>query len=451
MVADPSSTIPQAAVQRLLVYHAALPRACTGRDALDESASDEEAAECVLYYRTARSLRSDNAEEAEGPRSTSSLREIRECVQFLGICQALHRLPASLAAPDTAAVLTESNATHDVHLGGSLLVFEVLEAPHVVAVAQVSRRSSAAPRAVRAMLRKSHQLFCLFRGGAILRRMGDYDRMRQLYELHRQQRSLLLESESKGGDELRTQVASKDLTDLRCNLPITALRDELRIHYDTLLEDLLLSAAEGGGAGRSIVECVPTPVRLRTGRYSSDIDRSPVGSSLVGAINARIKEYLIHQSQEAGSIARVVAVSTFEHATLAGTLISDDTAISDDAAILLFTQMSILRTKMYPSLDSGDSAAAASTTSRGYMSVTFGKDMVENAATSASTVPCNFMAPPPLALLSASDNEEQGFQGPVEGTRVWAPRVSLPQVVAGTVADVRIPALLQVPAMRSGQ
>jgi hypothetical protein len=118
-------SLEQEPIQRLLIVHLKLAELSTGNQ-LDETASNEELCESLLYfYSSTASDSSDTAAQGE-------MYSVEEAIQFTGLCSALYSLPSSIDP-----VQAEEDYTREIYLDNSCIVFQPLEgAKDIVAVAQ---------------------------------------------------------------------------------------------------------------------------------------------------------------------------------------------------------------------------------------------------------------------------------------------------------------------------
>lgn len=407
-------------IQRLIIFHSRLAESSLGKP-LDDNASNEELCEQVLYYHSTQSL----------DQSSSNNDNQDEVIQFMGLCTALHALPATLDPSNT------TDSTSEVYLDHAALVFCQLEAD-VLAAAQVGRRSSEAQgctlSAVVAALQQSHLVFCLLRSGGIHRRLlgkggasGDiggsgvlYPGMDKLYELRRRLRKMSEHDSSPSIDEMK--VVENEINCLVCKLPIGLLREDLMVHYDAFLGDV---PDRRYGAFRNIVEGLPNPVALQSGSHalhSAPLRVSPWESARLGLTLDKL--LLSIDEKRAEGQPRLLSLSTF----VCGKFLSAHTLPSIGAENIptkhihaLMSYMAWFRFKVEVHRgNTGSHAQPPKINDHLEAALSLSVDETENGSS------CRFLSPPPLSMQSWL-NETHSFCSPRgEASLVWAPPVFIP-------------------------
>jgi len=461
-------------VQRLLILQVDLPYYCTGK-ALDEDASVEERSENILYFHstvpddtststtpsddstrfTAATNGDAQSAVALSDRHPSwfgnqniSYYSNQQAVEFAGLCTALYTLPL--------AMNIRNERTSVVYLDHCFLVFELLEDPNIVAVAQVARcpvdeaatgpkPKGGTPSAVGSALQKSYRLFRLLRGGGIRRRLqafkmkkteeqymteGPYYGMKRLFDLRRQVRRIrgeLRRGERDREDlEARLNEVQQDLFVLLRHLPIWSVRKDLRDHFDSWLGDI----AEGSsGTCRNVVEHLPSPIPLLSGDHtftSAPVELDP----LVIYKLSTVLQNLLHQQERLRSgSARILGVSTF----LSGHFVStemerDHMKIPIETSHTLMWYFASFRSSMYKRKSQPSSGTSTPEVKRPFrpFALTFGSDINDTSTvTRVNDIPATqFLPPPSLSLLSTSD-EGHDIDGPEDKQKVWAPPISI--------------------------
>lgn len=418
-------------IQRFLLIHLRLPELCTGNE-LGESASNQEVSEQILYFHSEDKELTTRTTQYD---SDSSHCCSEEAIQFAGICQALFSLPSSI---DRGEQSQDDDGTRVVHLEKSFLVFEIVEPPNVLAAAQTSRRST--PAAVGAAIQRAHQLFCFLRGGGVVHRLGlsstqssGQESMKLLYDLRKQERRLqdLLKRQPLD-DRFQRELGStrRELASFLANHPITSLRSDLRIHYESFLGDMTLLSTESCGSCRSIVENVPAPIAMPSGRHAFSSPPFMLNPFEFARLVAVVRGFLSEQEVDDEKSSHVVAVSTFVQgnfvATHSTSSFSGDLSNKTVGLIMryLSSHLSKIRKNGDTASSSGTSTPKAKRAFRPFSIPLPGQDdndVVEEEE--QQTARCFYMKPPPLSLLSMSD-DTYDFEGPRE-SRVWMPCVSL--------------------------
>ena len=263
-------------VQRLVIFHLGL---LPGKlsDGFDESASNEELCEHILYY---------NDQDKAYPTDHRCRYNFDEAIKFAGLCSALYSLQSTIDGQMNQNGEKQENPdesqTKEVYLSTCTLVFIPLDSSEiegVVAVAQLPKPSMTAkkskrndlsnsitPEQIRRKHMKAHDLFKLMNGGGIHLRLSncpgdvtsreensgehaDYVGMAELYKHLKKLRKLQLQRQNiqniSDDDEQRIEenirVVEGQLNDCTTVLPIDALRLDLRQFYDSFLRDIAVS------------------------------------------------------------------------------------------------------------------------------------------------------------------------------------------------------------------
>mgnify|MGYP005841084167 CR=1 FL=1 len=490
--------IPNGPIQRLLILHFHLAKLCTGQE-LSERASEDEWNQEILYYYQ------QSLPDEEGGTNNKTDQNISEAVRFAGLCSALYSLPHTIQSYKSNSNSDDSGShnsngklgpTQEVHLERSTLVFVPLEKcpldidenqASIVAVAQLSRRSpreanGGNPQAMRTSLQKCHEFFCLLRGGGIGKRLSKneikqseqhnstcpYPGMDQFYEGKKTLRKLNDAIHRSSTEELDSDLEQerdnliRELEAWEKILPVSSLRDDLKIHYDTYLGDFALMAGRNGGVGRCLVEMVPAPVAIPNGRHiwqwSPSFPPPHVSIHLGHTIRSLFQGEVTDDSESNNYILpRLRAVSTFyqgqllyhhdgatdsmeltnsEEEDLKGEPCSN---ISDAASSqLLMWYLSSYSFKMKQQRQVQQTFEASTSPrriSRGLVSFSDHASANIRSQEEAHTKPKgqdsltsrihrgSFLKPPPLAMLSVSEQAVE-IKGP-KGEAVWAPVVHL--------------------------
>lgn len=183
-------------IDQLLLVSFNLTERVTGRP-LDETASLEEIKESIFYV----SKHHDSHQDV---------------VTLWGLASALYN---TFADDGEQMVVQFSNET---------MVFVALEDKTIIAIARVATSSSSklTPATIQQSIERSHELFCLLRGGGIRRRLDSDEDLAHLFELHKIARNM-------NSSDLQA------LNQYRSQLAITHLRKDLAVHYDTFLSEPL--------------------------------------------------------------------------------------------------------------------------------------------------------------------------------------------------------------------
>lgn len=374
------------AILRLAILHLSLDRICLGGRDFDESASQTELSEHILYY---------------GRRKTSQLSsfewDLVEALQFAGLCAALYSLPESIDTngnKSSSSAEDEDNKTEIVHLSDSLLVFVPLEDPSLklIAVVEVNRRRDVEERltasAVKSILTESHRLFCLRRGGV-------HPRLRGLYELNTDYSFASSSCIYPGMDVLyATRKASRKdsntaLPEDPKKLPIVDLKRDLEIHYNDFLVNALTILGHCRFSGRSVAnESHPLP----SNPFSQNIlpmDEST--SAGVGSIQQTFANFINQQNDT------LIALSLWAYGNFVATRTRRGFPVTNADACTMLSFMLGMQEK-------GD-ARDKHSTKPGHLRRS------------------GIAAPPPLSLLGSNDASDD-FEA-FSGHRAWLPRVYL--------------------------
>ena len=278
------------------------------------------------------------------PRTKTSLMD--EAVQFLGICTALYGLPSSLGDPEL-----ENERTNEIYFGKSTLVFIPLESSgELLAVAQISRlyqegtkaeAGGGNPLAVRAAIESCHKLFCLLRGGGILRRLEQslfFDGgMRTLFDLlkkirkarERQLRNELSPGKANLSSDAETNIDEEinrmvnDAKALRKTLPILSIRRDLDAHYKEFLGDQAMALSRSGGPARCLVENVPAPIALSSATHAESATPGSMSTSAMVSIGLATRRLLNEFASDSGHALILLGISTFVKGQLLHSHLSD--------------------------------------------------------------------------------------------------------------------------------
>lgn len=149
-------------VEKFLIFYPDLPTICEGT--MDESSCLDELTQHVLYFYPGDRGVCWNMEPQDGDGGIHTAAYANEqAVQFLGLCEALLTFPSAFCDD-------QDDRTREVRFGNSTIIFCPLEKDgEILAAVQVSNGSS--PLAVRTSIQRSHDMFCLLRGGGILPRL----------------------------------------------------------------------------------------------------------------------------------------------------------------------------------------------------------------------------------------------------------------------------------------
>lgn len=461
-------------IERLLIVHLTLTDDCTGH-ALDEDASEAELVQSILYYY----------DSTQQPRKSPCHNTQQHhhhhhyhAIQFAGLCTALFRLPQSMMLQDDAMALAsqEKDGAQVVYLEKSALLFCPLEDDvRILAVAQISTTSAhsrATPTAIRWALSRAHEHFCLFRGGGIHRRLQQrsqtfkgasmnsktpciYPGMDEFYRLQKRLRRRT-ENHSRDASPKSAQHEVEIramLEDLQDSLPINALCNDLRVHYDDFCGEMATRSYACFGACRNVVEGIPPPIAVPTGEhllYSASVTAGP---SAIEQLMSVIHNLLRHE----GAPASAETEKKFEPHLIGATVFirgqlmfptttwNDKETISNETATKLMGYMAHFRFQtMYQlSRDTVLAAAGSTTPPRKAtfrpFALSFVADDMEDPLPQVSPTVDGFLAPPPLSFLSALD-EPNGFQCLSKEGLVWAPPVCMPVTTGHEIThlDARI-------------
>jgi hypothetical protein len=417
-------------IQKLIISHWQLAELSTG-ESLSDGASEESLREEILYYYNGSS--SLNQWTASSP-----IEKTREAITFNGMCKALYRLPYSFVSSSMTAFSHDSDdATQEVYLGDSVLIFVRIEPQSIVAIIQASQ--SVKPSAIRASLTRSHGLFYLLRGGGIHRRLCSshepiekemiYAPMEPIYRLwkevsheeSRQRRSSL----HNDGHQLLELIDRID--NLYKKLPIIPLRQDLRIHYDAYVGQLNQQASTPN-MFCSFTEETPVPAYRMNGahiRFSLP-SRQPLEHT--SQMQDAIATFLKSQNKDS---AYILHVACFFDGKIMFQNDMMNSEISQDTLSWTWSYMQHIRFQMlslqrvsHP--NSRSSTPIRKTGALTQLMLSLGKsleDSVQLAPATASPDDRCYLPPPPLALLSTLD-KANGFKGPSEDSVVWGLPVS---------------------------
>lgn len=413
---------------------------------MSEAASDDELVEHILYYRNA-SIHVNGCFDSASP-IIESPNQIQEAIEFSSLCTALFSLSAVL---DKDSV---DDHAREVFFDNSTLVFQVVEEPQILVVAQITR-SAGTPAAVGAALRRCHSLFSLLRGGGVDYRLRQsppqssdqrqpllsttctYPHMDTLYGWRKQKRQLnerIRRNDDDTGDmndyEQSLRQIESDIDQLLNRLHISLLRQDIRLHYDAFLSDY--AELVRYGPGRCIVEELPDYV-------PGTQDRPAVRNNT--QLVLCLQQFLAHGS--ALNKACIAAVSVFANGRLISTERRHCCAgydISNETSMLLLGYLSSYRCHMMKKDTTLSATDMQSPKVLSPLSLSIGQTMLDMAnidrKPSEPDLVIGFLPPPPLSMLSVSEHLESDFEGP-KGQRVWAPVVTLP-CKAGTALGTRM-------------
>jgi hypothetical protein len=437
LVVPASSMNSSSPIQRFVIVHWSLAKLSSGK-VLGDGASESEVGEEILYHYCHHPS-SATAQCAGEQYPVAEPDDQQEVISFVGLCKALYTLPDAICH-NVSSTASEDPAQHVV-LANCLLTFCPLEqVTGIVAIVQTARATT--PSAVRAAVQRSHQLFCMLRGGGIHRRLGaavgdllqasgcQYPGMDQLYILRQRERRL--ESQwtcSSRHDDIekeRIQV-QEDIRILLQLLPLSHLKRDLQIHYEDFLGELAVRASVSDSVLRSIVEEIPAPVQQPNGSHILNSTESTLESNQMDPVIEVIRDFLAcHENQTKG-------VSIFYHGCFVTTMQTtgdfERKLASSETASLLLRYMSSFRYQM-ACAHHGQASRRNSTPRTQRRSLppwmfSFGDRPLEPLLSQDhATKDCGFLGPPPLAFLSTVD-EVNGVVGPYEGSRVWALPVSI--------------------------
>jgi hypothetical protein len=461
---------PASPIQSLVIFHLNFAEKCLNGKSLGEDASLEEIGEQILYYH--RDRRDDNQNVLD----QNQLEDIAEAVQFVGLCTALYGLPTAMGGSNL-----EDDRTKEVYFGDSTLIFVPLESSEedLLAVAQISRLyirgtkcdgGGGNPFAVRESIQRCHALFCLLRGGGILRRLQfnqvstkqdkkgfpSYPGMQELFELrkaHRKNRneaSRLSQAEQVERarlDEEATRL-EREAALLVESLPIHTIRRDLLVHYGEYLGELVVVASRIGCAARCLVEAIPAPIPVPSGQHVVQwVPAAPHPDSTVRMGIAVQKLLDEEQATNLSDDSSILGISAFFNGELLFSHVSRSaghgiSGLSDETAYLLMRYMSSYRSKMNPCSATPGGASSLSSQPPPQqprlglkrLTLSFGAipdkppassdDNVNGSVEERQSSIGRFLAPPPSFMLSPLDRSHS-FQGR-DGTKIWAPLVHLP-------------------------
>ena len=472
-----STTLPGSPIQRLVIFHLNFAEICTDIP-LGEGASLDELGEQILYYH--RYDRSTSSPFAEGGIASyrNSQGDTEEAVQFVGLCTALHGLPTAM---DGWADLKDDR-TKEVHFEDSSLVFVPLESSErLLAVAQISRLyirgikcegGGGNPLAVRQSIQRCHKLFCLLRGGGIITRLslnfeprenslqGDtteksetYPGMKELFRLRKDYRhnrdkvSRLSETHHLELDELDNKAKSLcgDIVTLLQALPIQSLRKELEVHYAEYLGELSVVTSRCGCAARCLIEAVPAPVAIPSGLHISHCAPAALCAQSSVQRGLAIRQILEEQHTYHDNRPLILGISTFIQGQLLYTHLSkkipelsvdENYCLPNEVALLVMGHMASYRCKMnhrVPLRGTPSSHPPAQHRLSGLKKFAFFASSTDEALAGDENdvfhqgqeqTTGNFLMPPPLFMMSASDRTHC-FHGPND-LKIWAPKIHLP-------------------------
>lgn len=295
-----------------------------------------------------------------------------------------------------------------------------------------------------------------------------YPGMSTLFSLRRRKRCLLEEfskltsslEQKKAVLEKEIDKVDEEIKTLLYLLPIQSLREELRIHYDEYISELESVTSTGGVAGRCIVEQIPVPTRSNPCAQLHHYPLSTPSENTMILLRHSMERLLINEDRnhcdempcllgvssfcnDLFLFSRVLPyVSTEEQVV---TKASDEhvhLSISPQTATLLHCYMTSFRSKVSQHVNSYSAAASpTSTPPRLNNQVShlgsFASDGFEDkAATSTNMADCSrgeetisigsFLEPPPLSMLSASDQIFEVRVPSLGHSPVWTPRIHLP-------------------------
>jgi hypothetical protein len=172
------SSGPPSPIQRILIFHLNLPEKCSNGKSLGEGASLQELSEQILYYHQDRRRETESSSSSsfeDQNNEISKLNPTEEAVQLLGLCTALYSLPSSLG--DTTLT---GDRTDKIYFGNSTLVIPLELSEDLLCIVQILRlcqngsksdSGGGNPLVIRASIERRHKLFCMLKGGGILRRL----------------------------------------------------------------------------------------------------------------------------------------------------------------------------------------------------------------------------------------------------------------------------------------
>jgi len=265
-------------IQRIIVFHLGLlPGAQSS--GFDETASNEEICEHILYYN-------DFVTEGGERMATADSKccyNFEEAIRFAGLCSALYSIQTTIDNQMNQSSIAESK-TKEVYLSTCTLVFiplETLETNGIVAVAQLRRpmkgktsktiddKEYFSPAKIRLRLTKAHDIFHHTNGGIHIRLCTEiqdnqqlpkndnetslssgntsYIGMDEFYSHHKSLRKLQKTYQNASTESDKVQVEEEmhliawRLSNCANALPVNALRMDLKQFYDSFLRDIAVS------------------------------------------------------------------------------------------------------------------------------------------------------------------------------------------------------------------
>mmetsp|Transcript_107 Transcript_107/g.139 ORF Transcript_107/g.139 Transcript_107/m.139 type:complete len:804 (-) Transcript_107:17-2428(-) len=497
---------PSSPIQRIIIIHINLYEICV-ETSLGENGSLEERTEKILYYHRDTLLADD--EEWNLTHMSGSSTTTEEAVTFADLCTALYSLPASLDIPfrnddgddnnsgnnddnnDDIIPNDDNDKTKSIYFGNSLLVFVPLESKDIVAVVQVSRlyqngiksdTGSASPLAIKASIERSHRLFCMLRGGGIVRRLEksslvridnrkhdlnanekqetqcSYLGMGKLFDLMKNIReskekiSRLVDASSDENVEEITQHINdieKEVKLFRESLPIQSIRRDLAAHYNEYLSNFLEVCIRKGGAGRCLVEMMPIPIAQDSGSHTFQLSPSLIQPQCLKSLGLSMHQILYNHSSsplnenDTDLLLGITIFHSCDH------LLDNfgKIEISNDCASLLMAYMASYRTKMgHAAMSIPNKTSLSSSTSLEKkpgllkrLTLSLGPmvdepvlgewedtDLPNQSIQNDMQQRGRFIPSPPNFMLGTSDQVCSFFYGDKLTKNIWAPRISLP-------------------------
>lgn len=447
-----------------------------GGHSLGEGASIQEISEQILYYHRDQKWSTESSSGLPTPRTKTSLTE--EAVQFLGLCSALYGLPASFGDPGLA-----EERTKQIFFGNSTLVFVMLESsPDLLAVAQISRlyqqgnkseTGGGNPLAIRTSIERCHQLFCLLRGGGILKRLEpSIGTMGELYAILKQVRKESEQnSRSRGSSRLEADENNfegkifdlqNEVRVLRKKLPIQSIRRDLDAHYKEYLAHQGLAMNRNGGAGRCLVETIPEPMARVCGTHalqSSSASLSTFSIMSLGLSTRRLLDEFVVGSEHDISLFGIsifvdgqLLHSHWSNDSLSRRLEEDDCSpvsisVPNEMIYLVNRYMTSYSVKM-SQLPSSKREGASVSSELGIRKIamafgdptsTFAPSIEANdGASDPPKIMSKFIAPPPQFMMSATE-EADFITISSQQTKAWALKVCIPVQVSYERSEKQIP------------
>ena len=495
-------------IQRIIIIHLNLHELCVNDGtSLGENASIEERNEQILYYHRDSPLGTTVAGEDEEDwnltQTPGSTTLTEEAVNFAGLCTALYSLPTSLYINDDnndnddefIPENDDNDRTKSIYFGNSLLVFVPLESTlDIVAVVQVSRlyqdgikseTGSASPLAIKASIERSHRLFCMLRGGGIIRRLKkqtSFDRiddtknndfnakekqeekqyphsgMKRLFDLMKNIRKckdqlskIVASSSDQNFEEISQHIndLEKEVKSFKESLPIQSIRRDLDAHYNEYLSTYNEVCIRNGGAGRALVEMMPIPIAQDSGKHTFQLSPTPVQPQCLESLRLCMRQILHNHSCNSlneNDSDLLLGITIFH----GGFHILDSNfgkiEISNDCASLLMAYMASYRTKMNHAAMSAPNNKPSTSSQRQTgmlkrLALSLGP-MVDEPLNRAAILGewedtdilsihdmqqrGRFIPSPPTFMLGASDQICSLFYGDKQTKNIWAPRVTLP-------------------------